>query len=103
MVHESRIAVDMSVEPIALEGDAAASAERLRALNEELTLTRAELGRLMQVVHNVIDVANKCELAAKDAKAKICDLVGIPNDGTWAVDYVEMQMVKVQPGSPTVV
>jgi len=103
MFSDNRIPVDTSVEPIVLEGDSKDSANTVRRLTEELNAVRAELGRLMQVVNNTIVVANKCEQSAKDAKTKLCDLVGIPNDGTWAIDYDAMQMVKVKSGSPTVV
>jgi len=103
MFSDSRLSVDTSVEPIELEGEAREKATKLREYTEQLGQLRAELGRLTQVINNALGTTNKCEHTVRELKSNLCTLLDIPNDGTWAVDYDKMCMVKVAFGSPSVV
>jgi len=62
--------------------------------SEELSNARTELGRLTQVLHNIVNVCNNTEKSLADSKRHMISKLGI-GDGNYAIDFNNKKIYRV--------
>lgn len=67
---------------------------RMQEHASELDIARNELGRLMQIVHHLINVSNSADVNLANAKQGIINKMGL-EDGNWAIDFDRKQIGRV--------
>lgn len=70
---------------------------------EELEKARKEVGRLSQVLHNLVNVCNNIEERMTTNREELTRKLGLTSEGRWVVDFNEKAFFRVVPGGPTVI
>jgi len=68
----------------------------LKLYIDELNNARLELGRLMQITTHLVNVCNRAEQNAANAKRDIINGMGL-GEGNWAIDLESNKIGKVVP------
>jgi hypothetical protein len=76
--------------------------EELQKKTDELDGARRELGRLMQVTNNIVNICNSTETSIKELRKELADIVKL-GDGKWAIDFENKVFVAVADSMPNVV
>lgn len=103
VVTDSRLPLDTNIAPIKITDP-----EDIRQVSvgkdkaEELNNVRMELGRLMQVEDNLVNIANKIEKEMRDIRDALASKYGV-TDGRWVIDFEENTLVKLEDRAPNAV
>lgn len=75
--------------------------DEIKVTNDQLTQLRQEIGRLNQVVLNLISKANETENELSDKRRKLADKYNLQK-GQWALDFDKREFRKVDPDGPVI-
>lgn len=99
---DSRLPVDTGVAPIKISLEDDYQLSKIMDSSRELDQVRMEIGRLTQVLSNLVKMACSAEDALKLDRKVLSDKYSIP-DGSWALDFETKCFVKLERKVPTVV
>ena len=77
---------------------------RIQSFVDALAKYRQEMGRLVQLMGNMREEANRVEVELAEARKSLADKYNLEQmgSGQWALDFEAREFVKTAPGTPVI-
>ena len=77
---------------------------RIQSFVDALAKYRQEMGRLVQLMGNMREEANRVEVELSEARTSLSDKYNLEQmgPGQWALDFEAKEFVKTAPGTPVI-
>jgi hypothetical protein len=101
---QAAVPVDVSTEPVKINPEDNEQLLRIQSFVDALAKYRQEMGRLVQLMGNMREEANKVEVELAEARRSLADKYNLEQMGTgqWALDFENREFVKTAPGTPVI-
>lgn len=98
------IPADEYKDPVVIKDEDYAELANIQALVDSLAKFRQEMGRLVQLMGNMREEANKVEVQLAEKRRALADKYNLEQMGTgqWALDFERREFVKTAPGTPVI-
>lgn len=95
---------DIYKDPVKLKEEDYSELSRIQALVDSLAKFRQEMGRLVQLMGNMREEANKVEVELAERRRSLANKYNLEKMGTgqWALDFEHKEFVKTAPGTPVI-
>ena len=96
--------VDEYKDPVAIKDGDFDELNKIQALVDSLARFRQEMGRLVQLMGNMREEANKVEVELAEKRRALASKYNLEQIGTgqWALDFERKEFVKTAPGTPVI-
>lgn len=103
-VQANTVPVDEAAAPVKINQEDHEQLLRIQSFVDALAKYRQEMGRLVQLMGNMREEANKVELELAEARRSLSDKYKLEQMGTgqWALDFEHKEFVKTAPGTPVI-
>jgi len=100
----SELAVDSYKEPVKIKEEDFQELAEIQNHVDSLSKYRQEMGRLVQLIGNLREEANKIEEDLALKRRALADKYSLEKMGTgqWALDFENKEFVKTAPGTPVI-
>jgi regulator of replication initiation timing len=100
----SELEVDSYKEPVPIEESDHEQVNEIKTLSDTLVKYRQEMGRLLQLIGNIRDEANRLELEVANKRRTLSQKYSLETYGNcqWALDFEKKEFVKTVNGSPVI-
>ena len=100
----SEVPVDAFKDPVKIKDEDAASLGEVQVLVGRLAKYRQEMGRLVQLLGNMREDANRIEVDLATKRRALAAKYNLEQagPGQWALDFENKEFVKAAPGAPTI-
>jgi hypothetical protein len=98
---DSRLPVDSNVAPIKISDEDIGLVSSIKDLTIELNEYRSEVGRLYQLLNNMVTMANNIESKLNTSRDELVSKYAPQTDGRWAIDFESNELVKITERVPT--
>ena len=101
---DNTIPVDETQVPVQINEDDYEQLLRIQSFVDALAKYRQEMGRLVQLMGNMREEANKVEVELADSRKALSDKYSLEKRGAgqWALDFEHKEFVKTAPGTPVI-
>lgn len=91
-------------DPIKIRSEDFESLQEIQAYNDALVKYRQEIGRLIQALSNLTNLANETEVGLAERRRALTTKYNIETmgEGQWAVDFEKKEFVRLSAGSPVI-
>jgi hypothetical protein len=98
------VPVDANVQPVAIQEEDHEKLLRIQSYVDALAKYRQEMGRLVQLLGNMREEANRVEVELAEARRALSDKYNLEQMGAgqWALDFERKEFVKTAPGTPVI-
>lgn len=98
------VEADEYKDPVKIKEEDHDEMRKIQALSDGLVKYRQEMGRLLQVLDNMKEQANKTERELADTRRNLAQKYNLEKIGMgqWAVDFEKKEFVKVSPRTPPI-
>ena len=96
--------VDEYKDPVKIKEDDFSELQKIQSLVDALARYRQEMGRLVQLMGNMREEANKVEVELSQLRTKLAGKYNLESigKGQWALDFERKEFVKTAPGTPVI-
>lgn len=103
-VQTNAVPVDETAQPVKINQEDHEQLLRIQSYVDALAKYRQEMGRLVQLMGNMREEANKVELELAESRRSLSDKYKLEQMGTgqWALDFEHKEFVKTAPGTPVI-
>jgi len=100
----NELLVDAYKDPVKLKEEDLAELQSIQALVDSLAKFRQEMGRLVQLMGNMREEANKVEVKLAEKRRGLASKYNLEQMGTgqWALDFERQEFVRTAPGTPVI-
>lgn len=104
VVDTNLIAVDPAVSPVSITEDDFDSLQEIQVLVDSLSKYRQEMGRLVQLIGNLREEANKTEINLAEKRKSLAAKYKLETlgKGQWALDFERKEFVKTSQSTPVI-
>lgn len=98
------VPVDAKSVPIKINPEDNEQLLRIQSFVDALAKYRQEMGRLVQLMGNMREEANRVEVELSEARKSLADKYNLEQmgPGQWALDFEAREFVKTAPGTPVI-
>lgn len=91
-------------DPVKIKNEHAQEVVNIQAKVDELSKYRQEIGRLHQVLNNMVQMANEAEVDLAKMRRDLAQLYNLEKSSTgqWAIDFEKREFVKVSSNGPVI-
>lgn len=99
-----KVPVAEGVPPVKISEEDHTSLREIQVLVDALAKYRQEMGRLVQLLGNMRDEANRVEVDLAEKRRALAEKYKLNESGTgqWALDFENKEFVKTAPGTPVI-
>jgi hypothetical protein len=103
-VHSDMVEVSEHHDPIVIQPEDHEHVRKIQVLADSLMKRRQEIGRLYQVLSNMVKDTDETEQALAGARRDLSEKYTLEKYGTgqWAVDFEKKEFVKLSEKSPVI-
>jgi len=103
-VSSDMLKVDEYKDPVRIKEDDYVALREIQALVDALGKYRQEMGRLVQLIGNMREEANRVEVDLATKRKNLAQKYNLEQIGTgqWAIDFEKKEFVKTSPGTPVI-
>jgi len=96
--------VDEYKDPVKIKDEDLVVLQEIQSKVDALARYRQEMGRLVQLMGNMRDEANRVEVELAEARRSLASKYNLEKIGTgqWALDFERKEFVKTAPGTPVI-
>lgn len=94
------VEVSTSHEPVKIREEDHEGVRAVQVCVDTLSKYRQEIGRLTQVLDNLVNLANEAEAELSKTRTELASKYDL--SGKWAIDFVEKEFVRVSEDAPVV-
>ena len=100
----NNLKADEYKDPVKLKEEDYSELDAIQSLVDSLAKYRQEMGRLVQLIGNMRDEANKFEVQLAERRRALAAKYNLEQMGTgqWALDFESKEFVKTAPGTPVI-
>ena len=100
----NELPVDEYKDPVKIKEEDFQELAEIQRHVDGLAKYRQEIGRLIQLIGNLRDEANKVEEALASKRRSLADKYNLEKmgSGQWALDFEGKEFVKTKPGTPII-
>ncbi len=99
------VEADVRVDPVEVKEEDFGALKNIQAYVDALGKYRQEMGRLVQLVGNMREEANKVEAELANRRQELAQKYELEQEGgtgQWALDFEKKQFVKTAPETPVI-
>lgn len=102
-VRSDMVEVDTTVAHVSLSEEDFETMKDLQVSMDSLGKLRQEIGRLTQIISNLIQKTNEAEKESSNFRLQLVKKYGLDNSpGQWIIDFENKKFVKLAPTAPVV-
>lgn len=98
------VPVDERQAPVKIDEEDYEQLLRIQSFVDALAKYRQEMGRLVQLMGNMREEANRVEVELAESRKSLADKYSLEQRGAgqWALDFEHKEFVKTAPGTPVI-
>lgn len=103
-VTQTQVPADAKVQPVKINPEDNEQLLRIQSFVDALAKYRQEMGRLVQLMGNMREEANRVEVELSEARKSLSDKYSLEQmgSGQWALDFEAREFVRTAPGTPVI-
>lgn len=104
LTQAQEVPADAKATPVKIKPEDNEQLLRIQSFVDALAKYRQEMGRLVQLMGNMREEANRVEVELSEARKSLSDKYNLEQmgSGQWALDFEAREFVKTAPGTPVI-